>query len=72
MLLKIRAALSKAELSKQVPSILQYMGTLTKIGHQVSHLYKLLRPNTFTINDKAIKYWETQGSSPLVRQIDNS
>lgn len=63
--LKIKAALTRADLSKEVQSILQYMTNLNKIGHHTSHLYKLLSPSTSRLNAKIISYWEEQRNSPF-------
>lgn len=55
--LKIRTALTKADLGSHEPSMLRYMANINKIGHQISHLYKLLRPSDTKINDKANTEW---------------
>lgn len=40
--LKVRAALSKAKLHNSIPSLPHFVTKINKLGHQVSHIYKLL------------------------------
>lgn len=68
--LRIRAALSKAELNKQESTILQYMANITKIVHQVSYLNKLLRPSSIKLTIRRLKIGKPRVTAPLAKEKD--
>lgn len=63
--LKVRAALSKAKLHNSIPSLPHFVTKINKLGHQVSHIYKLLWPKTSNLKKKLIDFWEIHSSKPL-------
>lgn len=50
--LKIKVALTRAKIPISPPSLLHYISTLNRLGHHVSRIYKLIRPQQSTLNKK--------------------
>lgn len=61
--LKIKTALSKSKLHRQIPPLPNFITKINSLGHQVSHIYKLLCPQSTNLNKKLITFWEQHASS---------
>lgn len=63
--LKIKTALSKSKIHKSSSSLPSFFSNINKLGHQVSYIYKLLRPKAPSLNKNIITFWEQHSSNPL-------